>query len=61
MPTITLVLMGIGAVGILISIVSFLYALAYRDVESPFDRVTIGSFLIGQTFFNAGIIYWLLT
>ena len=61
MPTVTLFLMGTGAVGIIVSIVSFLYALAYRDVESPFDRLTIGSFLIGQTLFNAGIIYWLLT
>ena len=61
MPTVALFLMGIGAFGILISIVSFLYALANREVESPFDRATIGSFLIGQVFFNAGIVYWLLT
>ena len=61
MPTIALVLMGIGAVGILISIVTFLYALANLEAESPFDRATIGSFLIGQAFFNAGIAYWLLT
>ncbi len=60
MPTIALVLMSIGGAGIVISFVAFLYALAYRDVESPFDRLTIGSFLIGQAFFNAGIIYWLL-
>jgi len=61
MPIIALILMGIGGLGILISIVTFLYAFARLEVESPVDRVTIGSFLIGQAFFNAGIIYWLLT
>ena len=61
MPIVALILMGIGGLGILISIVTYLYAFARLEVESPFDRATIGSFLIGQAFFNAGIVYWLLT
>ncbi len=58
MPTLTLVLMLIGALGILISVVAFLYGLA-QD-ESPFDRLVIGSFISGQVLLDAGIIYWLL-
>ena len=58
MPTIALVLMGIGAVGILISIVAFLYGLVNWEEEPPFERTVIGSFIIGQAIFNAGVVYW---
>ena len=58
MPTLTFVLMCIGGLGILISVVAFLYGIAQE--EYPFDRLVIGSFIIGQVFINAGIIFWLL-
>ena len=60
MPTIALVLMGIGGIGIIMSVVAFLYGLVNLEEEWPFDRFIIGSFIIGQAFFNAGIAYWLL-
>ncbi len=41
MPTVALILMVIGAVGILVSIVAFLYGLVNWEQESPFDRVII--------------------
>ena len=58
MPTVTLVLMFIGALGILISLVAFLYGLTGE--EPPFDRLVIGTFIIGQVLVNVGIVYWLL-
>ena len=60
MPIIAFVLMGIGALGILISIVAFLYGLVNWEDEPPFGRTIVGSFIIGQAFFNAGIVFWLL-
>ena len=60
MPTTTLVLMVIGSLGILVSIVTFLYGLVNWEEESAFDRTAVGSFIIGQALFNAGIVYWLL-
>jgi len=46
MPILALVLMCIGAVGILVSIVAFLYGLVNWEEEWPFARVIIGSFII---------------
>jgi len=60
MPTISLVLMAIGGIGIICSVVAFLYGLLALEEEWPFDRFIIGSLIIGQAIFNAGIVYWLL-
>ena len=59
MPTIALVLIGIGALGFLVSLVIHLFG-SFDWAESPFVGPVLWSFMIGQAFINAGIIYWLI-
>ena len=58
MPALTFVLMCIGGLGILISVVTYLYGIAQE--EYPYVRLVVGSFIIGQLLINAGLVYWLL-
>ena len=58
MPITALVLMGIGAAGILTSVILFFSLAAWED--PLLERRMMGSLIIGQFLFNVGIAYWLV-